>query len=141
MQSPVSEPTGPVTGVQRFSGLIALLATCLPMHARRSPFAPLREWRGVRVSGVMQLTAWAAVARLSRMTDHRTSIGQRVRWAREGRAWTRTELADRAGVNIYWLTSLELRPPANPGIENVQRLAAAFGMTVDELLSYEPEAA
>jgi transcriptional regulator with XRE-family HTH domain len=67
-------------------------------------------------------------------------IGQRVRSLREQRGWSRAELAERSGVSdrlIRYYESGE-RGVKAPSLPTLQGFAAAFGLSIDDLVA-DPE--
>ena len=65
-------------------------------------------------------------------------IGNRVRTARAQRRWTLDELAARSTVSRRLLVQIE-HADANPSLATLLKLAAALGLTLNELLSEEPQ--
>jgi transcriptional regulator with XRE-family HTH domain len=57
----------------------------------------------------------------------------RVRSLREKRGWRLEELAVRADISYGYVRALEASDPPTPGLANARRIAAAFGLTVDEV--------
>ena len=68
-----------------------------------------------------------------------SEIGNRVRTARAQRRWTLDDLAARSTVSRRLLVQIE-HADANPSLATLLKLAAALGITLNELLSEEPEA-
>jgi transcriptional regulator with XRE-family HTH domain len=66
-------------------------------------------------------------------------IATRARAARAQRRWTLDELAARSTVSRRLLVQIE-HAEANPSLATLLKLAAAFGITLTELLSEEPDA-
>ena len=66
-------------------------------------------------------------------------IASRVRAERARQRWTLDELAVRSGVSRRLLVQIE-HAEANPSLATLLKLAAALGVTLTELLSWEPEA-
>lgn len=66
-------------------------------------------------------------------------IGERIKAERKARAWTQADLAGHSGISAGYLALLETNRRPNPTGETLQRLATAFGITVDELLHGPPE--
>ncbi|MHB8565026.1 MAG: helix-turn-helix domain-containing protein [Acidiferrobacteraceae bacterium] len=60
-------------------------------------------------------------------------LAQRLRALRHDRGWTQTHLAEASGLHRTYISSVE-RCRRNVGIDNVERLAQAFGISVRELL-------
>src|SRR5690242_10212706 len=65
-------------------------------------------------------------------------IGDRIKAERAARGWTQKELAQRSGINFGYIRMLETNQRPNPTGETLQRLARAFGISVDELLEGPP---
>ena len=65
------------------------------------------------------------------------SIGARVAELRALRGWSLAELGGRANVSSSMLSQIE-RERANPTLAVAHRIATAFGLTIDELLSPSP---
>lgn len=61
-------------------------------------------------------------------------IGERLRELRRERGWTQQDLADRSGIKRTYIALLESSRRRSIGARNALKLAAAFGITVDELL-------
>jgi transcriptional regulator with XRE-family HTH domain len=66
-------------------------------------------------------------------------LGLRLRELREERHMSVRELSDRSGVTAGVISRLE-RGHMEPKPEAIERLAAALGVTVDELAAPEPPA-
>ena len=73
------------------------------------------------------------------MTDEpdAQAIGARVSELRALRGWSLAELGGRANVSSSMLSQIE-RERANPTLAVAHRIATAFGLTIDELLSPSP---
>ena len=65
-------------------------------------------------------------------------IAARVRIERAQRRWTLDELAARSGVSRRLLVQIE-HADANPSLATLLKLAAAFGVTLTDLIAEEPE--
>lgn len=65
-------------------------------------------------------------------------IGDRVKAERTQRSWSQQELADRAGLEQSYISKLELNLRPRPSGEALQKLAQAFGITIDDLLKESP---
>jgi transcriptional regulator with XRE-family HTH domain len=63
-------------------------------------------------------------------------LGARLRALREERGWTRTHLAEAAGVSRRTLKRIEIAGSAAPGLFTIAALAAALGVTVDALVAH-----
>jgi transcriptional regulator with XRE-family HTH domain len=62
-------------------------------------------------------------------------VGRHLRSARQQRGLTQHELAQRSGLRLDTLRSIEQGRTPNPGVYTVLDLAEALEMTVDELLT------
>jgi len=62
------------------------------------------------------------------------NVGERLRSIRETLGLTQREAAAKAGMRHQYLSSLENGRVANPSLDTLARLAAAYGMGVDELI-------
>jgi transcriptional regulator with XRE-family HTH domain len=63
------------------------------------------------------------------------AIGRRVRRLRDHGLWTRSELAERAGVSRPAIANLELGTSDRPRRGTIEKLAKALGVDVEELLA------
>ncbi len=61
-------------------------------------------------------------------------LARNIRRLRKEKAWSQHDLANEADVRQALVSALELGD-ANPTLESLDRVAAAFGVTVAELLS------
>jgi transcriptional regulator with XRE-family HTH domain len=61
-------------------------------------------------------------------------LRERIRELRQARGWNQTELAARAGLRQGTIANLETGARDNPTRETLDKLAAAFGIGVPELL-------
>ena len=61
-------------------------------------------------------------------------IAGRIRTLREGRRWNQVELARRAGLSSTTINKLENRKRRGNGRESLEKIARAFGLTVEQLL-------
>lgn len=66
-----------------------------------------------------------------------TQVGKWVKTERERRGWSQTELAQRASIVQSYLSRLEGSDRTKPSPDVLQRLANAFGVTVNEMLQLE----
>lgn len=64
-----------------------------------------------------------------------TPFGERLRRLREQRGWSQEQLARAAGVPREWISAVETGDIANPGSKRIGKLAQAFGVDADYLLS------
>jgi transcriptional regulator with XRE-family HTH domain len=62
----------------------------------------------------------------------------RVQELREAHGLTREELAQRAKVTYAYIYKLEVRGAENPSGESIMQVAAALGVTVEQLLGRAP---
>jgi transcriptional regulator with XRE-family HTH domain len=62
------------------------------------------------------------------------TFGETVRQLRQMRGWKQAELARRSGIHQAMISNLERDRYASPTGETLERLAAAFGVSVDMLL-------
>jgi transcriptional regulator with XRE-family HTH domain len=66
--------------------------------------------------------------------DLDTRIGSRIRTEREGRGWSLTELAERAGVSRAMIHKIE-RGDSSPTANLLGKLSGAFGLSMSTLLA------
>ena len=69
-------------------------------------------------------------------TDVRICLGRRVRSLRALRGWTQDDLAIRAGMQRSYVGAVE-RGERNLSLENLDRLATAFEVTLAHLLHFD----
>lgn len=67
------------------------------------------------------------------MENIRNQVGTRIRELRKARGWSREELAERAGLHNTYVSQME-RGKRNVSPENLQRLASAFSLSLNEFL-------
>ncbi len=69
--------------------------------------------------------------------DHPTRrlLARRLRELRFKRGWSQETLAAQAGLHRTYISGIE-RAERNIGLDNVERLADAFGTTVSDLLAF-----
>src|SRR5206468_3717816 len=60
-------------------------------------------------------------------------IGERIKFEREQHSWSQSELARQSGVNQAYISQLERGIRKRASAEILQRIARAFGLTVDAL--------
>lgn len=74
------------------------------------------------------------------MTPHplRLRFAQNVRALRKARGLTQEVLAELSGLHFTYIGGIE-RGERNLGIDNIGRIADAFGLDAAELLGQEPE--
>jgi transcriptional regulator with XRE-family HTH domain len=65
-------------------------------------------------------------------------LGENVRTLRKARKWTQQELAQHTGLAQNHLSMIETGQATQVAPQTLQRLARAFGITVDELLQETP---
>lgn len=61
-------------------------------------------------------------------------IGAKIRAARQARNWTQAELAEASGISLNYIKQLEGGHKPNPTQDTLQKLARAFGISLDELV-------
>ncbi len=66
-----------------------------------------------------------------------SSWPQRLRLLRTLRGWSQETLAEQAGLHRTYISGIE-RAERNLGLDNLDKLAQAFGVTVGELLMANP---
>ncbi|HLQ27389.1 MAG TPA: helix-turn-helix transcriptional regulator [Acidiferrobacterales bacterium] len=66
----------------------------------------------------------------------RELLGQKLRWLRFIRHWSQEELAQASGLHRTYISAIE-RATCNVGLDNVEKLALAFGLSVSELFQME----
>ncbi len=62
-------------------------------------------------------------------------IGERVYWLRDEHGWTQEELAREAGVSPTTISHIESGAIERPRMNTVRRVARAFGISTEELIS------
>jgi len=67
-------------------------------------------------------------------TRIRTVLAQKLRFLRFTRGWSQEVLAEHAGLHRTYVSSIE-RGERNVSIDNLEKLADAFDLTVSELLA------
>ncbi len=70
------------------------------------------------------------------MTQHRRArliLARRMRLLRASRGWTQETLAELSGLHRTYISGIE-RASRNIGIDALEKLATAFGLTLAELL-------
>ena len=65
--------------------------------------------------------------------DFATSVGERIRVARQHKGWTQVELADAAGLSSNYVARLE-RGELGASLFVAMRIAEALGITLDGLV-------
>lgn len=66
------------------------------------------------------------------MQNIRILLGQRVRELRKGMGWSQEELGERANLHPTYVGGIE-RGERNVSLDNLNKLAAAFGLSLGEL--------
>jgi transcriptional regulator with XRE-family HTH domain len=61
-------------------------------------------------------------------------LGQQVRFLRQGKGWSLSDLAERSGISKAYISDLENGAAGKPNIQYVFSIASALGVTLDELL-------
>jgi len=64
--------------------------------------------------------------------DINKQLGMRIKYLRSLKKWSQEDLALEAGVNKNYLSDLE-RGERNPTIKVLEKIARAFGMTLEQL--------
>lgn len=70
------------------------------------------------------------------MPTLRERLGSRIKYLRGQRKWTQEQLGEKAGLTYKYIGQIE-RAEVSPGLETLEKLAKAFGMAMDKLLSFE----
>jgi transcriptional regulator with XRE-family HTH domain len=63
-----------------------------------------------------------------------TRLGHRIRFLRKGKEWSLADLARESGVSKAYLSDLENGSAGKPNIQYIFAVAAALGVTLNELL-------
>lgn len=63
----------------------------------------------------------------------RKQLAQKLRLLRFIKGWSQEQLAERSGLHRTYISTVE-RAGCNVGLDNLERLASAFGIRVQELL-------
>lgn len=61
-------------------------------------------------------------------------LGHRIRFLRQGKAWSLADLADRSGVSKAYISDLENASAGKPNVQYVFSIAKALDTTLDGLL-------
>lgn len=61
-------------------------------------------------------------------------LGQTVRFLRQGRGWTLSDLSEASGVGKAYISDLENGVAGKPNIQYVFSIARALGVTLDQLI-------
>ena len=64
----------------------------------------------------------------------RNQLARQLRLLRFVRGWSQEQLAERSGLHRTYISTLE-RAGTNVGLDNLERLARAFSITVQDLLT------
>jgi transcriptional regulator with XRE-family HTH domain len=67
-------------------------------------------------------------------TCARQVLATRLRTLRFIRGWSQEKLAEASGLHRTYISSIE-RAAQNIGLDNLERLAQAFGLTIDEIFT------
>jgi transcriptional regulator with XRE-family HTH domain len=74
------------------------------------------------------------------VSDLRAALGQRVKDLREREGWSQAQLAERASLDTTYISGIE-RGKRNPGLNSLNSLALALGVTLPVLVSDLPQQA
>ena len=66
----------------------------------------------------------------------RELLGQKLRWLRFTHHWSQEELAHASGLHRTYISAIE-RAKCNVSLDNIEKLAFAFGLHVSELFLME----
>ena len=73
-----------------------------------------------------------------RMSDNTTldlsRLGQQIRFLRQGKGWSLSDLQERSKISKAYISDLENGAAGKPNIQYVYSIAVALGVTLDELL-------
>ena len=69
----------------------------------------------------------------------RELLGQKLRWLRFMHHWSQEELAHASGLHRTYISAVE-RARCNVSLDNIEKLALAFGLSVSELFRAPPSA-
>jgi transcriptional regulator with XRE-family HTH domain len=73
-----------------------------------------------------------------RMADDKrldlTKLGQQIRFLRQGKGWSLSDLMEHSGVSKAYISDVENAAAGKPNIQYVYSIATALGVTLDELL-------
>ena len=61
-------------------------------------------------------------------------IGQRIRFLRQGKGWSLSDLMEHSGVSKAYISDLENASAGKPNVQYIYSIATALGVTLDELL-------
>jgi len=70
------------------------------------------------------------------MPTLREILGSRIKYLRGQRKWTQEQLGEKAGLTYKYIGQIE-RAEVSPSLETLEKLAKAFGMRMDKLLSFK----
>lgn len=62
-------------------------------------------------------------------------LGENIRYERQGRDWSLSDLAEHSGVSKAYISGLENGAGGRPNIQYVYRIALALGTTIDTLVN------
>jgi transcriptional regulator with XRE-family HTH domain len=72
------------------------------------------------------------------MADDKTldliKLGQRIRFLRQGKGWSLSDLAEKSEISKPYISDLENAATGKPNIQYVYSIGLALGATLDELL-------
>lgn len=68
------------------------------------------------------------------MTLDLVRLGQQIRFLRQGKGWSLSDLATASGVSKAYISDLENAAAGKPNIQYVYSIGVALGVTVDQLL-------
>ena len=66
----------------------------------------------------------------------RELLGQKLRWLRFMRHWSQEELAHASGLHRTYISAIE-QAKCSVGLDNIEKLALAFGLSISELFRME----
>ena len=61
-------------------------------------------------------------------------LGEKVRFLRQGKGWTLSDLAEKSGVSKAYISDLENAAAGKPNIQYIYSIAVALDVTLDDLL-------
>jgi len=61
-------------------------------------------------------------------------LGERIRFLRQGKGWSLSDLMEQSGVSKAYISDLENAVAGKPNIQYVYSIASALGVTLDQLL-------
>ena len=111
LRCPPQDSAPPPQGAHRLT-LLSLLPSLIPLPREPSPSA-----RGPAIPS----------------PPARDRLALRVRLLRVGRGWSQEDLAEQSGLHRNYIGHIE-RAELNAGLDNIEKIARAFGMTLCTLL-------